>query len=513
MRNGILAAFAEANQSPAKGVRSRKLLLLSLDDSYSDVQARINARELIANQSLVAVVGAVGADPTLAMMPLYQAAGIPLVGTNSGDRSLRNSWAINVRAFYDDEAAAMVDFVLSRGLRRISLFRQMAAFGQSGADALDLVLRYNKLQLHTVSGHPRGVAPDYPGALFNLTRGGVPEAVILYVSVSIATTFIQKAMNDSAWANTLFICGSISDVDRFPGRLPPAALQSGRVFSSAVVPAVGNDTFSQDYLRALRLIDSRLFFGKPFAPTLASLEGYLIGRLVIAALARVTEFTGAALLADIHATQGITINNFKLGPYTDECNMGLRSVYIVRVDNETMTQVSEFRPQSHNTFLPQCGAFSLYNTNFSCPPGYMLEYVDEASLDSICKLCLSPYGCNAGLEHHWVFGGSGVYGDCGEISQDGNDQGCVSSLLSTHFAGVDVWLCFHLRPIPRDADRRVMYGTSVHPQHRLVFVVRFAICQGVPCDSDLQATAHQGLPCARHSRLGVVHWSWGHVGR
>jgi ABC-type branched-subunit amino acid transport system substrate-binding protein len=145
MRNGILAAFAEANTSPAKGVRGRPLLLLTMDDRYDANQAKINAKALIANQSLVAVLGALGTGPTEAVIPLYAAAGIPLVGTLSGARTMRQSGLVNIRALYDDEVAAMVDLAISRGVKKFSVFKQMDAFGDAGENAAKLVLQYHKL--------------------------------------------------------------------------------------------------------------------------------------------------------------------------------------------------------------------------------------------------------------------------------------------------------------------------------------------------------------------------------
>jgi ABC-type branched-subunit amino acid transport system substrate-binding protein len=394
MRNGILAAFAEANKSPAKGVRGRPLLLLTMDDRYDANQAKINAKALIANQSLVAVLGALGTGPTEAVIPLYAAAGIPLVGTLSGARTMRQSGLINIRALYDDEVAAMVDLAISRGVKKFSVYKQMDAFGDAGENAAKLVLQYHKLSLHSVSWYNRTVPDPYP-AFRNFTDTGVPEAIIMFSTVLISAQFIELTLNDTAWASTLFLMASPCDPDRLHPRLSKAALQTGRVHATTVVPPVGNDAFSKNFLHALSLLDPRLFTGSlpPYTPTFTAMEGYLIGRFAIAAMARVTEFTGKAMLGEIYGDQGITIDGIKMGPYTSSCNMGRRIVHMVRFEDSNttkFTRVSDFRAQSQNDFIPDCGAYTLYNdANFSCPDGYKKEYINDDSLASTCKLCLS----------------------------------------------------------------------------------------------------------------------------
>jgi len=371
-----------------------------MDDYYLPAQAAINARALI-NQSLLAVIGSVGTPPTEAVIPVYTAAGVPLIGPQSGARSMRNPWVINLRALYDDEVAGMVDFVIGRGLSKVSILAQNDSFGDSGIAALTLSLGFHKLKLHSVAKFSR-LETNFTPAYVALTQAEPPEVLVLFGTGKPCAAFIETTLNDSAWSNTLFISASPSDPDRYQKQLSQAALRTGRVYATTVMPPVSNDTLSLQYLAALRLLDSRLFRGQPYTPSLLSFEGYLLGRFVIAALARVTEFTGKAMLDEIHATYGIKMGNYSFGPYTSKCNMGLRDTYLVRIENSNTSAFSligSFRAQAHNSFIDNCGALTLYDTSFSCPEGYTKEYVGEVSLASTCKLCLSPYGCQ--LPNEW----------------------------------------------------------------------------------------------------------------
>jgi hypothetical protein len=55
-------------------------------------------------------------------------------------------WCV-VYTAYDDEVAAMVDFCLSQGRERISLFRQDDGFGQAGQTALEIALANQALSI------------------------------------------------------------------------------------------------------------------------------------------------------------------------------------------------------------------------------------------------------------------------------------------------------------------------------------------------------------------------------
>src|ERR1700732_5192612 len=76
MRQGILAAFNEINAKG--GVHGRKLELISRDDGYDPDRSAVQTTELIEQDKVFALIGAVGTPTTAATVPIAQAKGVPV---------------------------------------------------------------------------------------------------------------------------------------------------------------------------------------------------------------------------------------------------------------------------------------------------------------------------------------------------------------------------------------------------------------------------------------------------
>ena len=94
MRDGILAAFKEANATG--GVNGRKLELISYDDGYEPEKAIANTKRLIDENGVFALVGEVGTPTSNAAQPIATNAGVPFIGPFTGAAFLRNPSLRNV---------------------------------------------------------------------------------------------------------------------------------------------------------------------------------------------------------------------------------------------------------------------------------------------------------------------------------------------------------------------------------------------------------------------------------
>jgi ABC-type branched-subunit amino acid transport system substrate-binding protein len=81
MREGILAAFAEANA--AGGVKGRKLELISEDDGYEPAKSVTAAKKLIDDDKVFALAGSVGTPTSAAVQPITTEIGMPFIGALS----------------------------------------------------------------------------------------------------------------------------------------------------------------------------------------------------------------------------------------------------------------------------------------------------------------------------------------------------------------------------------------------------------------------------------------------
>ena len=75
MKEGIEACFAQVNARG--GVEGRRLELVALDDGYETDAAVANTRRLIENEKVFALMGFYGSSPTVAVLPLLDASGVP----------------------------------------------------------------------------------------------------------------------------------------------------------------------------------------------------------------------------------------------------------------------------------------------------------------------------------------------------------------------------------------------------------------------------------------------------
>jgi hypothetical protein len=140
MRRGINLAFQRVNAKG--GMHGRNVTLLSMDDTYEPAVATVNAQELL-RQNIFAMIGTVGTPTANAILPLLRAARTPLIGAFTGARALRTPfqrYALNVRASYDDELAALVQYCLARGLTLFSILWQNDSYGLAGLSALQVAL-------------------------------------------------------------------------------------------------------------------------------------------------------------------------------------------------------------------------------------------------------------------------------------------------------------------------------------------------------------------------------------
>ena len=110
MRDGLLAAFAEANSTG--GVKRHKLDLVSVDDGYEPNKSIEVTKKLLDDDKVFALIGPVGTPTSAATQPIASEAGVPFIGAFTGAEFLRNPYkptVINLRASYFQETEEMVE--------------------------------------------------------------------------------------------------------------------------------------------------------------------------------------------------------------------------------------------------------------------------------------------------------------------------------------------------------------------------------------------------------------------
>ena len=319
MRYGIQAAFQEANERG--GVYGRLLKLLSLDDAYEPEAAIANTRRLIEKEGVFALIGAVGTPTSRSATPVAAAANVPYIAPFTGAAFLRQAKlqnVINLRASYDQETETMVArLTMDLGIERIAVVYQDDSFGLVGYLGVRKALERRGMEPVAIGAYPRNTTA-VKTALLDL-RSANPGAVILIGAYQPVATLIAWARH-TGW-EPVFMTISFVGSNALAQMLGPAGTG---VFVTQVVPFPRDDTLrvAAVYRQALRAYDSKL------VPGFVSFEGYLAGRLAIAALERCgPEINRTCLLNGLRRAEIIDLDGFKLH-YGDNDNQGSDAVFL-----------------------------------------------------------------------------------------------------------------------------------------------------------------------------------------
>ena len=318
MRLGILAAFQEANE--AGGVNGRRLELVSINDSYEPEAAIANTRQLIEEDKVFALIGAVGTPTSRSATPIAADAGVPYIAPFTGAAFLRDpSWdnIINLRASYNQETEEMVDrLIRDLDITSVGIMYQDDSYGRAGYGGVIAALDRRGLGPSSIGIYPRNTTA-VKTALLDL-REGQPDAVIqigAYEPVAELILWAREVEWDPVFLNVSFV-GS-NALARALG------FRGVGVFVTQVVPFPWDDTqpVVAAYQRALKAHDPEA------EPGFVSLEGYLAGRLAIIGLERCgAEVDRSCFLDSILGAEEIDIDGFPLS-FGENDNQGSDAVF------------------------------------------------------------------------------------------------------------------------------------------------------------------------------------------
>jgi branched-chain amino acid transport system substrate-binding protein len=333
MREGILAAFAEANR--AGGITGRKLELKSIDDGY-EPEKTIEAINGAINQDKVfALVGAVGTPTSKAGEPIATAAKVPFIGPFTGAEFLRNPfnrYVVNVRSSYFQETEAWIEHLTTDlGITRIAILYQDDAFGLAGLAGVKNAMAKRNMALVAEGTFKRNTTA-IKSALLEIMKGQ-PQAVVTVGPYKPIAEFIKLARQlklDAAFVAISFV-GSDSLAQELGN-------QGAGVIVSQVVPFPGDRSLPvvMSYQTALSAVDSKA------KPGFVSLEGYLVGQLVVEALKRIPgEPTREAFLNAIERAP-FDLGGVKLS-FSATQNQGSNQVYFTVLQSDgTFRPVTRF---------------------------------------------------------------------------------------------------------------------------------------------------------------------------
>src|SRR5882757_4190884 len=318
MRAGIQAAFEEANKQG--GIHGRKLKLVALDDGYEPDKAIAATKKLIEEEKVFALIGPVGTPTSAATQPIATAANVPFIGAFTGASFLRDSKltnVVNIRASYDAETEAWAKHLVEDlKIKKIAIFYQDDSFGRAGLSGFKKAMEKRGMEIAAEGTFERNTVA-VKSALLAIKRAE-PEAVVMVGPYKPSAEFIKLARKINF--NPVFVNISFVGAVALAKELGP---DGNGVVISQVVPFPWDVSIKAvaDYQAAIKALDPKA------TPDFVSLEGYLAGRLAIAAAEKTgKDLTREALLKAIRETGRFDIGGLSMtygGP-----NAGLDKVFM-----------------------------------------------------------------------------------------------------------------------------------------------------------------------------------------
>lgn len=318
-RNMKLGVDAALNQINAKGgVHGRPLRLVVLDDAYAPARSVENAKTLLADANIVALMGCLGTANNAAINPLIESAAIPHLGPLTGASSLRKADLRNVfhvRASYTDEMNRLVQNVVSMGIRDLALVYLDNPYGKEVAEDAQRALTASGIKaVASVALATDGKNLD---AVIANVMAAKPSAVLLGTA-GAATTGLVAALKQ---ASPLMPIAGVS-----PSFTQEGIAQLGAKAQGIAITMVFPDANQtkhvvvRDYQAAMRANGEERFSG-------GSLEAFINTRIMAEAINR----AGRAASRDKIRQALASIRSFDLGGFTvDYGNSPLRvgSTYV-----------------------------------------------------------------------------------------------------------------------------------------------------------------------------------------
>ncbi len=331
MNNGILAAFKEANDSG--GINGRMLELIAHDDGYEPDRAIANTKKLIHEDKVFSLIGGVGTPTANAMQPITSEEKVPFIGPFTGAEFLRSPfkrYVVNVRGSYWQETEEWIErLTTDLGITRIAILYQDDTYGRAGLSGVKRALEKRGLSLVGEGTYKRNTTAVKSAVLS--IRKSKPEAVVMVGAYKPCAEFIK--VSKKLGFTPKFVNISFVGSDALSKELGE---HGEGVIISQVVPF----PFHKDSSPLVQHYQNAMAEYAPDRNTgFVSLEGYMVGRLVIEVLKNMSgEITRESFLDEIYTMKDITLNNIVLH-YGAEDNQGMDQVFITIL-------------QKDGTFLP-----------------------------------------------------------------------------------------------------------------------------------------------------------------
>ncbi|HTF15294.1 MAG TPA: ABC transporter substrate-binding protein, partial [Burkholderiales bacterium] len=275
IREGLQAYFKQVND--AGGVNGRTLELIALDDGNDAKRSGENARILIEQRGVLALIGYASATLSLPALPFVEKSKVAFVGPFTGAEPMRTFRrnVYNIRASYADELEKIVDFYTTTGMKKFSIIHYDDAVGKENLAAVEVALNRRGLKPSSIGTLKRNQT-DLGAAVSDVVKAA-PDVVIATTLYKTTGDFIKsakKAGSGAQFASTSFVGASALATELGDQGMGVVVAQVVPPFARNSIPVV------REYQAAIE----KLLGKKDFSFT--SLEGYIGAKVLVEGIRR-----------------------------------------------------------------------------------------------------------------------------------------------------------------------------------------------------------------------------------
>jgi branched-chain amino acid transport system substrate-binding protein len=286
-RWGSELAMAEANARG--GVLGRKIEIDFQDNRCNPAEAVKSVTQMLAEKKYVAILDGLCSSVVLAIMPLVERAGVPLVVANASATSIAersgvggNKWTFKVNPTDASMLDALIGWLDKDGkANNIAFLGEDTDFGRAGSTGLESALKKRNLKLATVDFFQKG-APDFT-PVFTKIKAKKPALLALY---AVDADF-QNAMRQwYSLGGGVPLTGRVL-VDQVPKEIMDSGFLDGTTSVQPYDPSVdtpGNKAFVEAFKKLHNV-----------PPILVSFEAYEATKVLIDAIRRAGNTNPAAV--------------------------------------------------------------------------------------------------------------------------------------------------------------------------------------------------------------------------
>ncbi|MCD4650960.1 MAG: ABC transporter substrate-binding protein [Candidatus Cloacimonetes bacterium] len=324
LSKGAQAYFNYVNDNG--GINGKKIKVIQYDDGYEPKRCTANTNKLIANDKVFALFGYVGTPTCKAAAPMIQRAKVPFFFPFTGAGFLRDtskfSYTFNLRATYDIETEAMVDYLVKKGSNKIAIFIQADAYGRAGLDGVNKALSKRNMKLAAEARYQRNTV-DVSEAVSVMKKNN-PDAIIMIGAYKPCAEFIKQAKK-SGMTNVEFL--NISFVGSKALAKELGATGDGVIITQCV-PSPWDDSIPvvKEYKKIMKQ------YSESFTPGFVSLEGFLNAKLFVKALKK-SNLTREGLVTAIQSIKNHDLGSGDRISYSATDHQGFERIYMTEIKN------------------------------------------------------------------------------------------------------------------------------------------------------------------------------------